>query len=203
MMWSIPRSIYLVKTEPRFWVQWVIVTMAGFLLSLLWVEVGERPDVNWFVGVIGGLSIGCGQWFVLRHHIYHPWRWICVSAIAWCLLGLSPIGAIGWMAPTTLNLFLRLFYGSLEGAKVGISLGLWQWWVLRDSVFLGWRWIVASVLCWTVALPIGWGLGGILRDLTGFFLGDVIGLTLTWAIVAGLTGVGLIQLFWTNVRIRN
>lgn len=189
------------QTERDFWTQWVAVTLAGFLLSLLWVEVGERPHVGAFVGAIGGLSVGTAQWFVLRHHISHPWRWVGMTAIAWCLLGLSPLGAIGWMAPRTPAIFLRIVYGLIEGIKVGIWLGLCQWLVIRSSVFEGWRWIFASLLCWSVGLPIGWVFGGILRELTGFFLGEVIGLTLTWAIVAGLTGVGLIQLFWTSVEI--
>lgn len=201
-MWWLCRSASMAKAERRFLVRWVAVTVAGFLVSLLWIEVGERPDVNWLVGVVGGLSVSGAQWFVLRHHIASPWRWVWVSAIAWCLMGLTPIGAMGWIVPRTLNLFLRLFYGVIEGAKVGVALGLFQWWVLRESVFGGGRWVVASVVCWGVGLPIGWVLGGILRQLTGFFLGDVIGLTLTWAIVAGLTGVGLMQLFWTQVRIR-
>ncbi|MGC9527789.1 MAG: hypothetical protein ACP5D7_19825 [Limnospira sp.] len=189
------------QTERDFWTQWTAVTLAGFLLSLLWVQVGERPHVGAVVGAIGGLSVGTAQWFVLRNYISHPWRWIGMTAIAWCLLGLSPLGAIGWMAPRTPAIFLRILYGLTEGIKVGIWLGLCQWIVLRNSVFRGWRWVLASPLCWGVGLPLGWVLGGILRELTGFFLGEVFGLMLTWAIVAGLTGVGLIQLFWIDVKI--
>ncbi|NER32009.1 MAG: hypothetical protein F6J89_31485, partial [Symploca sp. SIO1C4] len=44
-----------------FWWQWVLVTLASFLVSLLLIEIGERPDIGTFEGVIGGSLIGLGQ----------------------------------------------------------------------------------------------------------------------------------------------
>jgi hypothetical protein len=43
---------------------------------------------------------------------------------------------------------------------------------------------------------MGWGLGGLLRQLTNLFLAEVIGLSLTWAIVGGCMGQLLTRLLW-------
>lgn len=42
----------------RFWGQWVALTSLGYLLSLFFIEVGERPDLGAIQGAIGGIAIG-------------------------------------------------------------------------------------------------------------------------------------------------
>ena len=56
----------LIKNEYRVWLQWVLVTTVGFLLSLYWVEIGERSDIRATEGAIGGIAIGLAQWLVLK-----------------------------------------------------------------------------------------------------------------------------------------
>ena len=185
-----------IRTQSGFWLKWVFVTVVGFLASLIWVEIGERPDMGLLAGAVGGAAIGFAQWFVLKQYIYQPWQWIFASIIGWAVLGYSPIGAIAWVAPRTPDLFDRILYGIIDGSQVGLWIGLWQWFALRVQVPRAWKWLWVSPLCWTVALPIGWAFGGVIRESTRLFLGDVLGLTLTWAMVAGMTGIALVRLLW-------
>lgn len=177
--------------ESSFGIQWTIHTLMGFLLSLLLIEIGERPDIGVLEGLIGGTIIGILQWMVLRPHLKQSGWWIAISAISWGIMGWSGLGAVGWIAPRTLNISVRLLYGFWEGAKVGFVLGVGQYVLLSHQVPQAWRWILASVLDWAIALACGWALGGLLRLQFRQFLGDVIGLGCAWLLVGGLTGFAL------------
>lgn len=177
--------------ESGFGIQWTIHTLMGFLLSLLLIEIGERPDIGVLEGLIGGTIIGILQWMVLRPHLKQSGWWIAISAISWGIMGWSGLGAVGWIAPRTLNISVRLLYGLWEGAKVGFVLGVGQYVLLSHQVPQAWRWIIASVLDWAIALACGWALGGLLRLQFRQFLGDVIGLGCLWLLVGGLTGFAL------------
>ncbi|MGB3536389.1 MAG: hypothetical protein WBA13_23080 [Microcoleaceae cyanobacterium] len=187
---------YPVKTKFGFLSRWIFATIAGFAISLFWVEVGERPDLGVMQGILGGLVIGISQWLVLRQYITQPWQWIFATVIAWGILGYSHLGVLGFVAPSSLNLGLRLFYGCRDGFLIGLWLGLWHWWALRGQVLKSRRWLWWSPWFWGIGLALGWGVGGLLRQLTGIFLAEVIGLSLTWAIVGGCMGKLLTQLLW-------
>jgi hypothetical protein len=45
-----------------------------------------------------------------------------------------------------------------------------------------------------VAIPVGSAVGFVLREFTQLFLGEVIGLTITWLVVAILTGINAYKL---------
>jgi hypothetical protein len=162
----------LKKVGYGFWFQWVLVTMLGFMVSLHWIEIGTRPELGSLEGAVGG-----------------------------SLLGFLGIGALGWVAPRDMvDIFLRAVWGLIEGMKVGFVIGGLQWLVLRGQVPNAWRWIVASMLGWAVGLGAGWTVGAILRMRTGLFLGEVLGLTVTWAVMAAVTGVCLIELLQRDDR---
>lgn len=184
-----------------FWFQWVLATMVGFVVSLHWIEIGTRPELGSLEGAIGGAIIGIAQCLVLRQQIACFWRWGIVCVAGWSLLGFLGIGALGWVAPRDMfDIFLRAVWGLIEGMKVGIVIGSLQWLVLRGQLPNAWRWIVASMVGWAVGLGAGWTVGAILRLRTGLFLGEVIGLTVTWAVMAAVTGVCLIELLQQDDR---
>jgi hypothetical protein len=188
------------QTDLGFILQWMFVTLVGFVVSLIWIEIGEKPDLGALEGAIGGLIISLAQWFILKQYISQSWRWIFVHVFIFSIIALTPLGLLGWVAPRTLNLTPRIVYGLIEGVKLGLCLSLGQWLVLRTEVFHAWRWIVASIISWGVALPIGWIFGGMMRQGTSFFLGDVLGLVLVWIIVAALNGIALTRLLWYPIK---
>jgi hypothetical protein len=183
--------IKFIKTEWGFWLQWVLVTIVGFLVSLYWVEVGESPDLRGIEGAIGGAAIGLAQWFVLRQQFSKAWGWVLASIVSWGLIGGSGLGALGWMAPTVMSIPLRMLYGAMNGAVVGTLFGVAQGLVFNKQIYKAWPWILANTLGWAIGLALGWALGAVLRGFTGLFLGEVVGLTLTWLVVAVITGVAL------------
>ncbi|MBD1936894.1 hypothetical protein H6F73_06085 [Microcoleus sp. FACHB-68] len=188
-------SSKFVKTEFFVWLQWVLLTLAGFLVSLLFIEIGERPDIGAFQGAIGGAAIGLAQWFFLRSRISHPWRWVLACVISWGLLGFSGLGALGWFAPATPQIPLRIVYGAINGEQMGLLIGLAQWLAIWKQVTAGWRWVLTSSVCWAVALAIGWTVGGLLSQATGLFLGEVVGLAVAWIVAAATTGIPLVCFF--------
>ena len=183
-----------IKTSGSFCLKWLLVTLLGFVASLFWIEIGERPDIGVLEGIIGGTIIGFTQWLVLRRHLSSAWWWIIASLLGWGVMGLSSFGVIGWFAPRTMRLFPRLVYGIVDGATLGLILGMAQWWVLRQYVTQAWGWIFANSLNWSISLAVGWIIGGILRHFTHLFLSEVVGLGVTWMLVAALMGMTLIRL---------
>ncbi|MEQ8462981.1 hypothetical protein [Coleofasciculus sp. E1-EBD-02] len=183
-----------IETSCSVWLQWLLVTLLGFVASLFWIEIGERPDINMIEGIIGGTIIGFAQWLVLRRYLSSAWWWIIASLLGWGVMGLSSFGVIGWFAPRTMRLFPRLVYGVVDGATLGLILGMAQWWVLRQYVSKAWGWIFTNTLYWAISLAVGWIVGGLLRRFTQMFLSEVLGLGVTWMLVAGLTGITLIRL---------
>ncbi len=178
----------------RFWLQWMGGNVFGFLLSLCWIEVGERAALGGLEGAIGGTVMGLVQWLVLRRWCAQAGWWILASTLCWSILGVSRLGALGWVVPQTDSALLRLFYGLMDGMKMGALLGAGQWLVLRQCFAPVRAWILVSILAWAIALGLGWVIGGWLRAFTGLFLGEVVGLALVWLLMALMTGVALAKL---------
>ncbi len=176
------------------WLGWSGLTWLAFLISLLFVEVGEKNDVSGLEGLVGGALIGLAQWLMLRLYVQAAYRWIVLSAFIWGALAFLNIGAIGWMAPDTPNLWLRGLFGLSHGSYVGLILGIGQWGVMRHQVVQAWRWIPLNSGIWAVAIAFGWLIGGGLRAISHLFVSEVIGLIVVWGVVAALSGLGLVGL---------
>ncbi len=173
------------------YLSWTGVTVIGFLCSLVWVEIGEVPDLTPFQAMIGAIIIGCFQALVLSRFFTHAWLWIFSTFIAWTLMGGSPFGVMGWFAPRTELTMVRLTTGLMLGGITGIWVGFWQWFILKPVLSNSYLWILFSGISWSLGLSIGWILGGILRSITHLFLGEVIGLIVVWILVGMQTGIGL------------
>lgn len=181
------------KLRCILWLQWVLATVVGFLVSLYWIEIDTKPYVEVIDGVIGGVVIGLAQGLILQQRLAIAPQWILASVASWGLIAASSFGAIGWVAPETLLPQLRLIFGVMQGAVVGTLLGVGQWFILKQQVKGSW-WILASAVSWAIALGVGWTVGGVLRQSTHLFLSEVVGLAVTWMIVAAMTGISLIWL---------
>jgi hypothetical protein len=184
-----------------FCLKWTGATFSGFLLSLLFIEIGQRGELKTLDAMSGGTIIGLTQGLVLSQFFPNTWLWIFVNLIGWGLLAGGDLGVIGWVAPNSMFLNVRLMYGLMFGAIAGLWLGLWQWIVLRNYFHKAWHWLWIMLVAWGLGLSIGWGLGGILRSITRLFIGEVIGLSVTWLIVGLVTGLGMIALSRTNLSI--
>ncbi|MBG1268839.1 hypothetical protein [Nostoc sp. WHI] len=174
------------NTKFGFTLLWTFATFCGFLLSLLFIEVGEKPDVGVVEAAIGGFLIALPQGCLLKEPIFCI-RWILSSLLGWSIITAIGIGAVGWIIPSTQILPLRILSGAIYGALGGLGIGLAQWLAIPHPV--AWRWIFVSSASWAVAVPVGSAVGMILRRLTQLFLGEVMGLAITWLLVGILTGM--------------
>ena len=176
------------------WWRWLIATFGGFLTSLFWIEIGERHEIGIIEGIIGSIAIATPQSIILKQYISQSQWWVFVTLLTWSFTGLSGFGPVGWFTPQTLQPFLRLFYGIINGAEIGLALGIAQSFILKRQIPHAQKWIWVSIISWAVGLGVGWTIGGVLRQFTRLFISDVVGLTVTWLIVGAMTGYGLMRL---------
>ncbi len=183
------------KTDCGFFLQWVLVTLGAFLISLCLIEVDVRPHIRATEGVIGGAIVGLAQGMVLgqRSKNIAPW-WALMSMVSWGLIGATHFGAVGWMAPRTLRLEPRIIFGLLNGLQVGALLGVGQWFILRQRCEKTFVWILVVAASWAVGLVLGWGVGGVLRQVTRLFLSELVGLAVAWVASSAITGFALVRL---------
>jgi hypothetical protein len=186
--------MYASKTGLGFTVQWIIATFGGFLLSLLLIEIGEKPDIGILHALIGGLAIALPQAAVIRHPTLSIW-WIWSSILGWTVITATGVGAVGWTAIANDSIPMRVLYGTIMGGIAGFALGIFQWMAIRQEHPSAWQWIQISNITWAIAVPVGSIVGFVLHSLTQYFLGEVIGLTITWLIVATITGIYAYKFF--------
>lgn len=189
----------VLRDGTALWLGWSGLTWLAFLVSLLFVEVGEKSDISGLEGLIGGTFVGLAQWLMLRPHLQAAYRWIVLSAFSWGTLAFLHIGAVGWMAPNTPNLVLRGLFGLSHGSYVGLVLGVAQWGIMRHQVVQAWRWIPLSAGIWAVAIALGWLIGGGLRAISHLFISEVVGLIVAWGVVATLSGLGIVGMLQARV----
>lgn len=176
------------KTHLRFTLLWIIATFGGFLGSLFFIEIGEKPDIGITQAAIGGLAIALPQSIILRETVFSV-KWVLSTAVAWAAIAAIGVGAIGWIIMPT-----RLLPGAIYGAMGGFGIGLAQWLAINQPVRWAWLWIFVSSVSWAVAIPLGSAVGIFLHRLTRLFLGEVVGLAITWLVVATVTGINAYKL---------
>jgi hypothetical protein len=178
-----------------FTLLWNLATLGGFLISLLWLEISEKPDIGLLEAAVGGLAIALPQSYILRQNIF-PLGWVLSTCLGWVLITAIGVGAVGWYVLSTDSLYFRILFGIISGGIGGLVIGLTQWWLaIPSSVHWGWCWMFVSSASWAVALPLGSVAGMFLHRLTQLFLGEVVGLAITWLVVGILTGYSAYRLF--------
>jgi uncharacterized membrane protein (Fun14 family) len=176
------------------WVTWAGLTWFAFMVSLVFIEIGEKSELSWLDSLIGGGLVGLVQGWILRPHIRQAYLWLGASLLSWSALWMLHIGVIGWMAPATPNLLVRAFFGLLYGGYGGAFVGIGQWWVLRRQVAQAWQWIPLNICIWALAIAFGWVIGGGLRAISNLFVSEVLGLSVAWGAIATLSGLGIVGL---------
>ncbi len=140
------------------WIQWVLACTVGWLVG--WGLLGQLSL---------GLTIGLGQWLVLRRQYpgQAPGWWILASTVGW--LASWAVIVSGLLIPPNPGSVETLLASTVIGAIMGVA----QWLVLRRLVYRAGWWVMASVVGWVVALSGVLGstvVGAVLGVLTGFML---------------------------------
>ncbi|MBD0263354.1 MAG: hypothetical protein ICV78_11720 [Tolypothrix sp. Co-bin9] len=183
-----------VKSELGFTLLWTVTTVSGFLLSLLFIEIGEKADVGILQAAIGSLAIALPQSLILRQRIFSL-MWVLSTVLGWIVITAVSVGAMGWIVSTSQFFPFRVVYGSIYAAIGGFAIGFFQWLAISKSVPSAWRWILISSVSWAIAVPLGSIIGMFLYQTSGLFLGEVVGLAVTWLLLAIFTGVNAYKLF--------
>ncbi|MCV3214345.1 hypothetical protein OGM63_12630 [Plectonema radiosum NIES-515] len=177
-----------VKSELGFTLLWTVTTVSGFLFSLLFIEIGEKADVGILQAAIGSFAIALPQSLILRIRIFSL-MWVLSTVLGWVVITAISVGAMGWIVSTSQFFPFRVVYGSIYGAIGGFAIGFFQWLAISQGVPLAWRWILVSSLSWAIAIPVGSIVGMFLYFISRLFLGEIVGLAITWLLVAIITGI--------------
>jgi len=178
----------------NFTFKWVFATFLGFLSSLLLVEISENPDTGIMEAAIGSLAIALPQSYLLRKTI-SPVKWVLSTLVPWVMIAGIGIGVLGWTVTTANFLPTRIFAGIIVGGIGGLLIGISQWWLaIPPSFSSGWKWVFVNITSWMIAIPIGSIVGLFLHRITNLFLGEVVGLAITWLLVAILTGISVVRI---------
>lgn len=177
---------------------WTALTGGSFVLSLMLVEIGYQQDVEILGAVFGGLIVASAQAMIFRKSILFASLWILSSFVAWGIISVTGIGALGWFVINTSNIHSRIIYGLILGGLGGLGVGTVQWLLIRQYLPSAWRWIFVSCISWATGFATGSSLGLILYRLTQLFIGEVIGLALTWIIVGALSAIEIYR--WVNLK---
>jgi hypothetical protein len=178
-----------------FTLLWSFTTLISFFLSLFLIEIGEKLDVGVLEAVVGGFAIALPQSYILRQTIF-PLGWILSTILGWVVITAIGVGTVGWYVPSTELFYFRIFFGIISGGIGGLVIGVAQWWLaIPSSLHWGWCWMFLNSAIWAVALPVGSIIGIFLRRFTKLFLGEVVGLAITWLLVGILTGITAYRLF--------
>ncbi|MBO1065944.1 MULTISPECIES: hypothetical protein [Nostocales] len=191
MQLSSVKSNYIIL---NFTFKWVFATFLGFLLSLLMIEVSEKPDMSVLEAAIGSLTISIPQSYLLRQSI-SPGKWVLSTLFSWIIIAVIGVGVLGWTVTISAFLPTRIFLGIIVGGIGGLLIGISQWCLAIPPSFpSSWKWIFVNIISWMIAMPIGSTIGLFLHRITNLFLGEVVGLAITWLLVAILTGISAVKI---------
>jgi hypothetical protein len=170
-----------------FTLQWTLATFSAFLISLLFIEIGETPDVGILQAAIGSFAIAFAQTLVLKDRILPVW-WMLSISMAWVVITAIGIGAVGWVVPSTNVFVFRISKSLIQGTLAGLAIGLVQWFAIRKQYPYSSQWIQVTCVSWAIAMPVGSLIGMLLHEVTQIFFAEILGLAVTWLLVAVFTG---------------
>ncbi|WP_340626607.1 hypothetical protein [Aphanizomenon flos-aquae] len=105
----------------NFTFKWVFATFLGFLLSLLMIEVSEKPDMSVLEAAIGSLTISIPQSYLLRQSI-SPGKWVLSTLFSWIIIAVIGVGVLGWTVTISAFLPTRIFFRHYCW---------WYWWFIN------------------------------------------------------------------------
>ncbi len=175
-----------------FWFQWTVATILGGI-PIVVVKLGNFSAVAIIgAGIVVGFTTGIMQWLVVRQWVYRAGWWILASAVGGvvafsvALIG-SMIGSLfQFMGFGVVGFIIT---GIVAGAISGTTIGIIQWFVLRQWVYRAGWWI----FCRAVVGPIV-VIGKLIFILSGGGVALVLGEIITGTLTGAVTGVLLVWL---------
>lgn len=134
------------------------LTPDEMLVVSQWILIFETIRVILSI-IIPSILLGVFQWLVLRTQITDSRKWILVSFIGLSIgLSISAFGGYSLIINKNLpSISLGLLSGGV-GAIIGTTLGIAQWFFLHKHVKYSSLWILGSIVSFSVATNVTWGL---------------------------------------------
>jgi hypothetical protein len=156
------------------WLRWTLTNFAAVMLAILAVlpvvvNLAYANQPVWLRGAVAGavlgMTLGIGQGWVLHHTFSVSALWIILSFIGGAmglagglqLAEYTPLIAVTQsisradVAVLAAGTALR---ATVSGLLFGLSLGLWQWFLLRQHASNAAWWIIANAIGWSVSLGL-------------------------------------------------
>jgi hypothetical protein len=195
----------MVRAGNLFWLWWTLAGLAGFVGGMtIKTAIEISADIGGFtamleaippvlfgtlLGAMLGISSGLAQWLVLRRMLDGVGAWVLAtfsaSTLFWTLhnSGYLPFAHSPWGF---------VMQGLAHGAIVGATFGATQWLVLRRHLPQARRWVLISLVSYSLAGAITHFLLRILlaaADLHGPF--DILSVSVLAALFSGFGLQGL------------
>ena len=137
----------MTQAERGFGLLWVVANVVGWIVGFALCEALKAFVSTLFVdGLVIGTGIGLAQWLVLRRRLPRVGWWVVLS-----IIGFGVGIGVGEALVASVSSPLR---DVLDGALIGVSVGVAQWLLLRLRVSGSELWLPANVFGWA----IGWTL---------------------------------------------
>lgn len=140
--------------EGRIFAEWML-TFVGFpiggIAALSFVGPMQGTVTAALGGALAGALVGASQFLILRRHLAMGIGWI-LATISGLALG-NTVGVVLTGGGTEIGDL------AVVGLAAGVAVGLAQWSVLREYLWLSGLWPPVVALSWPLAWTATWGIG--------------------------------------------
>jgi hypothetical protein len=198
----------MIKLTKSFWLSWMLATYIssvvgsalGAILAQFVTQLTDDRDAVLSVFAflsMWGLSIGIGQWIILKTRMTEAWTWIPATAIGLSLGLLLGYGVIFILFESSLSNATEMLHIFLAATIAGVITGALQWTTLARWSKRALPWVSVSAISWSVGiiavlflinfmddkgidfkylnLPLGFMLAGILPGIiSGYFVESML-----------------------------
>ncbi len=150
-------------TSGGLFASWVLVyLMVGWFSEAVGEQLGGEQVVNGPVGgavlvVLLGMSFGTAQWLFLRQYHSQAGWWILATVVGFAV----GVPVLAWLRPwpgllaadphSTVSEAAGYVGGwALDGAVLGLAVGLTQWLLLRQHLPRAGWWVLATAVGWVL-----------------------------------------------------
>lgn len=172
------------------WSLLVVLYAIGFITPIADMPAPLQILLSLAEGLLAGSIVAAGQWAILYRQVKWAGKWFIGTVIGWTIGGgvwwfqYFLLGGDNFRVDlSTIPLVLLV-----SGIASGTTIGLAQWWVMRQSFRISLWWVVVSAGSWALGAMLGYGVVSI-ADF-GFFT-YLVFLALAGATIGMVTGLAL------------